>query len=124
MSLLGNIVWLIFGGFLAFLGYMIGGILLCISIVGIPFGLASFKMGVAVLTPFGKELRQVQRGAGSGCLALAINIIWLILVGWELALVHVVSGVVLCVTIVGIPFGMQHFKLIPVALMPFSYSLK
>lgn len=124
MSLLGNIVWLVFGGFFAFLGYLIGGVALCITIVGIPFGLASFKMAVAVLSPFGKELRTVDRGAGSGCIALAINIIWLVLVGWEIALVHLLSGAILCVTIVGIPFGMQHFKMIPVALMPFSYSLE
>ncbi len=123
MSLLGNIIWLIFGGFFAVLGYLIGGLVLCITIIGIPFGLASFKLAGAVFAPFGKEVRSNNLGAGGGCIAMVFNIIWIVLFGWEIALVHIIGGVILCVTIIGIPFGIQHFKLIPMALLPFSYTL-
>lgn len=124
MSLLGNILWLVFGGIFAVIGYILGGIALCITIIGIPFGIASFKLAGDVFAPFGKNLQSSNFGAGGGCIAMVFNVLWIILFGWEIALVHVVSGAILCVTIIGIPFGMQHFKLIPVALMPFSYRLE
>jgi uncharacterized membrane protein YccF (DUF307 family) len=122
MSLLGNIVWLIFGGLIAALLYFIGGIALCLTIIGIPFGLASFKLGAAVITPFGKELGKTS--VGTGCLPMVFNVIWILLFGWGIVVSHVVGGALLCLTIIGIPFGLQHFKLIPVALMPFSYKLE
>jgi uncharacterized membrane protein YccF (DUF307 family) len=122
MSLLGNIIWLIFGGLIAALGYLIGGLALCLTIIGIPFGIASFQLAGAVLAPFGKEVRQTP--TGSGILALIFNVLWILLFGWGIALAHIVSGIILCVTIIGIPFGIQHFKLILVALLPFTYKLE
>lgn len=121
MSLLGNIVWLIFGGFLAGVGYIIGGLALCITIIGIPLGIKAINFGFTVMTPFGKTVQPSD--GGEGCLALVFNILWLVLFGWEIALVHVTFGIVFGITVVGIPFAIQHFKLVPVALLPFSYKL-
>ena len=121
MSLIGNIIWLIFGGFLAGIGWIIGGLGLCLTIIGIPWGIKAIQFGFTMFTPFGKETVQTQ--GGSGCVAMAMNIIWIVLFGWELALVHIFFGIILAVTIVGIPFARQHFKLIPIALLPFSYKL-
>jgi len=121
MSLIGNIIWLIFGGFFAGLGYIIGGIILCITIIGLPLGLKAIKFGFTVMSPFGKAVQPTD--GGDGCLPMVFNILWLVLFGWEIALVHIASGIALAVTIIGIPFAMQHFKLVPVALFPFSYKL-
>lgn len=122
MSVLGNILWLIFGGFIAGLGYIIGGLLLCLTIVGIPFGMQSIRIGVANFTPFGREIVEANRTGG--CLGLVFDIIWVILFGWEIAIAHLISAGVLAITVVGIPFALQHLKLIPVALFPFNYELK
>ena len=122
MSFLGNILWLIFGGFIAGMGYIIGGLLLCLTIVGIPFGLQSIRIGIANFTPFGKEIVEANRTGG--CLGLVFDIVWVVLFGWEIAIAHLVSAGVLAITIIGIPFAMQHLKLIPVALFPFNYELK
>jgi uncharacterized membrane protein YccF (DUF307 family) len=121
MSLIGNIIWLIFGGFLAGLGYILGGLLLCLTIIGIPFGLKSIRLGTATMTPFGKEV--VETGSDGGCLQLIFTIIWIVLFGWEIAIAHLLAGLFLAITIIGIPFAKQHFKLIPVALFPFIYDL-
>lgn len=121
MSLIGNVIWLIFGGFLAGLGYIIGGLALCITVIGIPLGLKAISFGFTVMTPFGKSVQTTD--SGQGCFAMFFNILWLLLFGWEIALVHVVSGIVFGITIIGIPFAKQHFKLVPVALFPFSYKL-
>lgn len=121
MSLLGNIIWLIFGGFFAALGYIFGGILLCLTIVGIPFGLQSIRLGVATLAPFGKE---VVVSENEGPVALLFDVIWIVLFGWEIAIAHLVSAVLLSITIVGIPFAKQHVKLIPVAVFPFQRDLR
>lgn len=122
MSLLGNIIWLIFGGFIAALGYILGGLLLCLTIVGIPFGLKAIQLGTASLTPFGKEVVEID--SSGGCLQLVFTVLWVLLFGWEIALAHLTGGLLLLITIVGIPFAKQHFKLIPVALFPFVYDLK
>lgn len=122
MSLLGNIIWLIFGGLPAAIGYFVGGLTLCLTIVGIPFGLVSLRMAGAVLTPFGKTV--VQTRGGQGCLATVFNILWLLIFGWGIALAHIVGGLILAITVVGLPFARQHFKLVPVALFPFSYRLE
>lgn len=122
MSVLGNIIWLIFGGLIAGLGYILGGFLLCLTIVGIPFGVKAMQLGVATLTPFGKTIIPTVRG--EGCLSLMLNIIWILLFGWEIALAHLISAGVLAITIIGIPFAAQHIKLIPVAFAPFSYRLE
>jgi uncharacterized membrane protein YccF (DUF307 family) len=122
MSLLGNILWLIFGGFLSGLGYIVAGLLLCLTIVGIPFGLMSIRIGVATFAPFGKEV--VELPNGNSVLKIVFNLIWLVLFGWEIALAHLAAALILCVTIIGIPFGIQHFKLIPLALFPFGRELR
>jgi uncharacterized membrane protein YccF (DUF307 family) len=119
---LGNIIWLIFGGFLTGLGYIIGGVGMCFTIVGIPFGLQSMKLGIATLTPFGREIVETEK-AGTP-LYLIFNIIWLVLFGWEIAVGHLVSALVLGITIVGIPFAEQHLKLLPLALFPFGRTLR
>ncbi len=118
MSLLGNIVWLIFGGFLAGLGYIIGGIALCLTIVGIPFGVQAMKIGAATFTPFGKEVNQ--RENANNVTNTIFNMLWLLLFGWEIALAHFIHGIILAITIIGLPFAKQHFKLIPLALFPFG----
>lgn len=122
LDLLGNILWIIFGGFFVFLGYMLGGLLLCLTIIGIPFGLAAFRIGFATLAPFGK--RVVESPEAGHPLRMIFNVLWAVLFGWEIALAHVISGVVLAITIIGLPFAWQHFKLIPVALMPFGITLR
>jgi uncharacterized membrane protein YccF (DUF307 family) len=122
MSVIGNIIWLIFGGFIAAIGYILGGLLLCITIIGIPFGTRSIKLGVASLAPFGKEV--VDAESRGGCLQLVFSALWIVLFGWEIALAHLTGGLLLAITIVGIPFAKQHFKLIPVALFPFIYDLR
>jgi uncharacterized membrane protein YccF (DUF307 family) len=122
MSLIGNIIWLIFGGFIAGLGYILGGLLLCLTIIGIPFGLKSIQLGLATMAPFGKEVRET--GSEGGCLQLVFTIIWVVLFGWEIAIAHLLAGLILAITIIGIPFAKQHFKLIPVALFPFIYDLE
>jgi uncharacterized membrane protein YccF (DUF307 family) len=118
MNTLGNLVWLIFGGFLAALGYLLGGIVLCITIIGIPWGLQCFKLAELVLWPFGRKV--ISDSSNAGCLATLCNIIWLIFGGFYTALVHLVMGVLLSITIIGIPWGQQHFKLIEVSLLPFG----
>jgi len=122
MSLLGNILWLIFGGFFTGLGYIIGGIGLCLTIVGIPFGVQAMKLGVATFAPFGKEL--VEEPNANSVLRVILNIIWIIFFGWEIAVAHLLSAVVLAITIIGIPFALQHIKLIPMALLPLGRSLR
>lgn len=122
MSFLGNLIWLIFGGLLTGLGYILGGLAMCITIVGIPFGLQSINLGLATFAPFGKEV--IAEPHGDGFLRMVFDIVWIVLFGWEIAVAHFVAGLIFMITIVGIPFGKQHFKLIPVALFPFSYSLK
>lgn len=122
MTFVGNIVWLIFGGFLTGLGYMIGGVGLCLTIVGIPFGVQSFKLGLATMAPFGLEI--VQTEDAGGFLPMVFNVIWLLLFGWEIAVGHLVSAGILAITIVGIPFARQHLKLIPLALFPIGRELR
>ncbi len=122
MNFLGNLIWLIFGGFIAAAGYIIGGLALCLTIVGIPFGLQSIRIGVATLAPFGKEV--VVNEEHEGGLALLFDLIWIVIAGWEIALAHLTSALILAITIVGLPFAKQHLKLVPVAIFPFQRSLR
>ena len=122
MSCLGNIVWLVFGGFVAGMGYILGGLGLCITIIGIPFGIQSMKLGVATMSPFGREIVVLEDSPGTS--ELVFNIIWAILFGWEIAVAHLVHGLILAITVVGMPFAVQHFKLIPLALFPFGRELR
>ncbi|NCJ05314.1 YccF domain-containing protein [Synechococcales cyanobacterium C] len=122
MSLLGNIIWLIFGGLLTGLGYILGGLLLCLTIIGIPFGLQAMKLGIATFTPFGK--RVVSDANADGPLTLVFNIIWIVLFGWEIAIAHLISALILAITIIGLPFAMQHLKLLTIAFLPFGHDLR
>ena len=121
MSLLGNVIWLIFGGLLSGLGYVLGGLGLCLTIVGIPFGVQSIKLGMATFAPFGKELVETENA--TGCLKLVFDVLWIVLFGWEIALLHLVHAALLAITIVGLPFAAQHMKLVPVSLFPFGREL-
>jgi uncharacterized membrane protein YccF (DUF307 family) len=122
MSLLGNIIWLIFGGFIAGLGYILGGLGLCLTIIGIPFGLQSMKLGVAVFAPFGKEV--VELDNANSLLGIIFNLIWLVLFGWEIAVAHLFHAAILAITVIGLPFAWQHIKLIPLSLLPFGRDLR
>ena len=122
MSLLGNILWLIFGGLIAGLGYIIGGLLICLTIIGIPFGVQTMKIGVATLAPFGKEIVELEDA--NSPLRIVFNVIWLLLFGWEIAIAHALSALILAITVIGIPFALQHLKLIPLALLPFGRDLR
>jgi uncharacterized membrane protein YccF (DUF307 family) len=122
MSLLGNVLWLIFGGLIAGLGYIIGGLVLCLTIIGIPFGVQSIKLGFATFAPFGKEV--VERQDANSPLRLIFNLLWIILFGWEIAIAHLIAALILAITIIGIPFAKQHVKLIPIALLPFGRDLQ
>lgn len=115
MRLLLNLIWLIFCGFWMFLGYTLAGIICCVLIVTIPFGLASFRIAGYALWPFGRKL--VDR-PDAGVPSVLGNIIWIVFAGWWLALGHIVTGLLLCVTIVGIPLALGNFKLIGVSLIP------
>jgi uncharacterized membrane protein YccF (DUF307 family) len=122
MSLIGNVIWLIFGGLITGLGYIIGGLVLCLTIIGIPFGLQSIKLGFAAFAPFGKDVVET-RNADSP-LRLIFNLLWILLFGWEIALAHLISAAILAITIIGLPFAKQHIKLLPIALWPFSRDLR
>jgi uncharacterized membrane protein YccF (DUF307 family) len=122
MSLLGNIVWLIFGGLISAICWFIGGALLCITILGIPFGVQCFKIGWATLAPFGKRIVELPDAHSAG--RILANILWLVVLGWELAVAHLVWACVLAITIIGLPFAAQHIKMIPLALMPFGRDLR
>jgi uncharacterized membrane protein YccF (DUF307 family) len=123
MTLILNVLWFFFGGWLAGLTWMVAALLLAVTVVGLPWAQAAFRIGVFSLFPFGKAVvsRRTATGQddlGTGPLGLALNIVWFVLAGWYIALAHVLIGVALVVTIIGIPFGIQHFKLAAIALAP------
>lgn len=122
MSLLGNIIWLIFGGLVSGIGYIFGGLTLCLTIIGIPFGIQAIKLGFATLTPFGREVIELKDADSP--LRLVFNVIWIFLFGWGIALSHLVHGVILAITIIGLPFAKQHFKLLIMALLPFGREFR
>ncbi|WP_043716300.1 YccF domain-containing protein [Kutzneria sp. 744] len=120
MKTLLNLIWLVLSGFWMALGYAVAGVICCVLIITIPFGIASFRMASYALWPFGRTLVD-KPSAGAG--AVLGNIIWLVVAGWWLALGHLVTGFLLCVTIIGIPFGVANFKLIPVSLLPLGKQI-
>jgi uncharacterized membrane protein YccF (DUF307 family) len=122
MSLLGNIFWLILGGFIAGCGYIIAGLLMCLTIIGIPFGMMAIRIGIATFAPFGKKV--VERSDANSPLRVVFNILWIFLFGWEIAIAHLGAAAVCAITIIGIPFAIQHLKLIPLALLPFGRDLQ
>ncbi|WP_104135458.1 MULTISPECIES: YccF domain-containing protein [unclassified Cryobacterium] len=120
MKTLLNIIWLVFSGFWLFLGYMFAALIMCVLIVTIPWGIAAARIGVYALWPFGKTVIETPN---AGIASLLGNVVWVVLAGWWIALEHLLSGIALCITIIGIPFGIANFKLIPVALMPLGKQI-
>ena len=121
MRIIGNILWLILGGFLLALGWALAGLLLCLTIIGIPFGIECFKIAGFALFPFGREIGYPARAMGCG--SVLFNILWLVVFGWELALGYLISGLLCCITIIGIPLGLQSFKLMKLAFLPFGATV-
>ena len=121
MKLIGNLIWLLFGGIFTSIGYMVSSLCLMITIIGIPFGLQTLKLAVLALWPFGKKV--VDYGSSSGCLCIIMNILWLICGGLCICLSHLFWGIIFYITIIGIPFGKQHFKLAGLALTPFGKTI-
>ncbi len=122
MNVLLNIIWVVFGGLMIAIEYAVSSILMMITIIGIPFGLQTLKLARVALWPFGSDI--VDAGWPSGCLAGVMNVIWWFVGGIPIVLTHLAWGVIFCITIVGIPFGLQHFKLMKLALFPFGMEVR
>ena len=121
MSFLMNILWLLLGGIFTAAEYVIASLGMIITIIGIPFGIQTLKMSLLALWPFGKEVQTTPQAGG--CLSVVMNIIWILIGGIWISLSHLVFGILLCITIIGIPFGKQHFKLAALALAPFGKKI-
>ena len=121
MNSLGNILWLIFGGLIIAVVYWLVGLLMCITIIGIPFGIQLFKLGSYALWPFGRDL--VNGPDEPGCISIVMNLIWVLCGWWEVALLHVGFGLLFCITIIGIPWGLQHFKMAIGSIFPFGKEI-
>ena len=121
MKFIGNILWLLLGGLIISIYYALTGLLFCLTIIGIPFGMQLFKIAGLALWPFGHEI--VAGPNDTGCLAVVMNIIWIIFGGIEIALLHLGFGIACCLTIIGIPFGLQHFKMMLLAFVPFGKQI-
>ncbi len=118
MNTLGNIIWLVFGGILIALEYFVASILLFFTIIGIPFGIQTMKMASVALWPFDKEV--VSSGSSNGCLSTLMNLIWIFIGGIWISISHLLFGILFSITIIGLPWGIQHFKLAALALTPFG----
>ncbi|MBD5334994.1 MAG: YccF domain-containing protein [Duncaniella sp.] len=121
MKILLNIIWVVFGGLMIAVEYAVSSLALMITIIGIPFGLQTLKLALVALWPFGTDI--VDDGWPSGCLAGVMNVIWWFVGGVPIALTHLLWGIIFCLTVIGIPFGLQHFKLMKLALFPFGKGL-
>lgn len=121
MKTVGNIIWVVFGGFVIAVEYVIGSVTLMVTIIGIPFGLQSLKLAELALWPFGKKAVHIE--PSSGCLSLIMNVIWFFVGGLPIVLTHLLFGLLFYITIIGIPFGNQHFKLMKLALKPFGKEI-
>lgn len=122
MKLIGNLIWFLFGGFFIALEYFIAAFLLCLTIIGIPFGIQAMKLGILALWPFGKEIKD--KKTANGCLLLFMNIWWIVFGGLAICISHFVTGLFFAITIIGIPFAKQHFKMAAIALTPFSKEIQ
>ena len=121
MSTIGNIIWVVFGGLMIAIEYVISSLMMMITIIGIPFGLQTMKLARVALWPFGCSV--VDSETSNGCLSLVMNIIWWFLGGIGIAFTHLLWGLIFSITVVGLPFGMQHFKLMKLALFPFGKTI-
>lgn len=119
MKVLGNILWFVFGGFISGLGWILSGLMWCITVIGIPYGIQCFKFAKLSFFPFGKEITY-----SNGAISFLVNVIWLFLNGWWMALINFVIGCLWCVTIIGIPFGRQFFKIAKLSLAPFGAKVE
>ena len=118
MSILMNILWLLLGGIFTAVEYIIASVGMMVTIIGIPFGIQTLKLSLLALCPFGKRIETTLQSGG--CLSIIMNLLWILMGGIWISLSHLVFGIVLCITIIGIPFGKQHFKLAGLALTPFG----
>jgi uncharacterized membrane protein YccF (DUF307 family) len=124
MGTLGNVLWVVLGGgFVLFLGYLISGLVLALTIVGLPFAVATWRVGLYALLPFNRRVVDRKNSLGSGCLGMVFNVLWLLLFGWGMALAHLGSALLCAVTIIGIPFAVAHVKLAVLALWPFGKEI-
>jgi uncharacterized membrane protein YccF (DUF307 family) len=121
MKVIGNLIWLLFGGFAIALEYFAASMVLFVTIIGIPFGIQTIKLGILALWPFGSEVVQTENP--SGCLSTFMNILWFFIGGFWIMLTHVAFGILFFITIIGIPFAQQHFKLAGLALTPFGRNI-
>ncbi|ONI75354.1 hypothetical protein ALI144C_40330 [Actinosynnema sp. ALI-1.44] len=115
-----NVIWLVLSGFWMAIGYVVAGVICCVFIITIPFGLASFRIANYALWPFGRTIEQRRE---AGVMSVIGNVIWIIVAGWWLAIGHIVTGLLQCVTIIGIPLGIANFKMIPVSLVPLGSEI-
>ncbi|MCF0177473.1 MAG: YccF domain-containing protein [Bacteroidales bacterium] len=121
MSFIGNILWLVLGGLLIGLAYIVVGLLFCLTIIGIPFGVQLMKIGLYTFCPFGREVEFVPNPPSM--LNVILNVLWVVLGWFEIAVAHLVVGIILCITIIGIPFGLQHFKIMKLSFIPFGQKI-
>jgi len=122
MSTFWNLLWFLLGGFIIVSLYLIGSLILIITIIGIPFGLQTLKMAAFALAPFGREVERTEKAAG--CLPILLNIIWILVAGMELAIVHLFLALICGITIIGIPFAVQHIKMAELSLIPFGLEIR
>ncbi|MDZ7674586.1 MAG: YccF domain-containing protein [Acidimicrobiales bacterium] len=120
MRLIGNILWLVLSGFWLAVSYAVAGLILCVTIIGIPFGIQSFKLASYSFWPFGRVVIEDPKSGAGGCIG---NVLWVVLAGWWLALGHLFTGFLLCLTIIGIPLGIANFKLVMLSLVPFGKDI-
>jgi len=121
MNVIGNIIWLIFGGLTTAVGYILASVPFFISIIGIPFGIQLVKLGIFALWPFGQQAIPTEQAGG--CLSTFMNVIWIFIGGIWISLGHIFWGVILAITIIGVPFARQHFKMAGLALTPFGRTI-
>jgi uncharacterized membrane protein YccF (DUF307 family) len=121
MNTIGNLLWIVLGGFIIFLFYLLGSLILMITIVGIPFGIQTLKMANLALFPFGREAVPSQRAGG--CLSIIMNVIWILVAGIEIAITHLVLALLFAITIIGLPFALQHIKMAYLGLIPFGMNI-
>lgn len=119
LSLIGNLLWIIIGGFWTAVEWLFAGLIMCLTIIGIPFGIQGFKIAAFAIWPFGRTITRQPTGAGK----ILLNIIWIFLGGWYIALGHLLAAFILAITIIGIPFAVQHFKLVGIAFAPFGTQI-
>ena len=117
MNLIGNILWLVLGGFIVAGLYFLAGLLMCVTIIGIPFGIQMFKIAGLALSPFGRDVDIMK---DSGCLNTLFNVLWIVLGWWEVAVLHLVLAAIFAITIVGIPFAKAHWRIMKLSMLPFG----